>query len=209
MINIAHPDFREEILNQVKAWFYVYSDQALPVSVGGFISIYPDRYETTFTGPNGEVAVVSPVKPTDERALQELYYSLNERDRYYRFFAPVKEFRHKKIQPLVNIDYSRDIILVCEYTSPDGEVKFVGSGGFFKTEDPSKGELAFTTHEEWRQLGLAKFLLQYLIQIAREQGYRTLIGTILVENRPMLHIIQTAGYPIENYCRNRRIRVQY
>ncbi|HMF31557.1 MAG TPA: GNAT family N-acetyltransferase [Candidatus Lokiarchaeia archaeon] len=196
MINIAHPDFREELLTQAKEWHYVYSDQTLPVSVEGYISIYPERYEFPYTAPNGEQVLVRPVKTTDERGLQELYYSLSERDRYYRFFAPVKEFRHKKMQPLVNIDYSRDMILACEYTNPEGDTRLVGSGGFFKTEDPSKAELAFTTHEEWRKQGLAKFLLQTLIKIAKEQGYRTLVGTILVENRPMLHIMQTSGYPM-------------
>src|SRR5271157_4940947 len=43
MINIAHPDFREELLTQAKEWHYVYSDQTLPVSVEGYISIYPER----------------------------------------------------------------------------------------------------------------------------------------------------------------------
>ncbi len=33
MINIAHPDFREELLKHAKKWSYVYSDQALPVSI--------------------------------------------------------------------------------------------------------------------------------------------------------------------------------
>jgi GNAT superfamily N-acetyltransferase len=196
MINIAHPDFREALLKQAKEWHYVYSDQALPASVDGRLSLYPEQYETTFMTTDDKKVIVRPVKPTDERLLQELYYSLNERDRYYRFFMPVKEFGHKKMQPLVNIDYSTDMILVCEYTNPADEVTLVGSAGFFKTGDPAKAEVAFTTQENWRNKGIAKFLLQYLIRIAREQGYRALNGMILQENRAMLHILQSAGHKL-------------
>ncbi|MFW9820032.1 MAG: acetyl-CoA hydrolase/transferase family protein, partial [Candidatus Thorarchaeota archaeon] len=35
MINIAHPDFREELLEDAKKWKYVYSDQKLPISIDG------------------------------------------------------------------------------------------------------------------------------------------------------------------------------
>ncbi|OLS14210.1 MAG: acetyl-CoA hydrolase [Promethearchaeota archaeon CR_4] len=196
MINIAHPNFREALLKQAKDWHYIYSDQTLPASVDGRLSLYPEQYETSFITPDNKKIIVRPVKSTDERLQQELYYSLSERDRYYRFFTPVKDFRHKKIQPLVNVDYSRDMILVCSYTNPQGEESLIGTGGFFKTENPAKAELAFTTSESWREKGIAKFLLQYLIRIAREQGYRALNGLILLENRAMLHIMQSAGYKL-------------
>jgi acyl-CoA hydrolase len=45
MISIAHPDFREELLEQAKKWNYVYLDQQLPKSIGGRVSVYPEKYE--------------------------------------------------------------------------------------------------------------------------------------------------------------------
>ncbi|HME51923.1 MAG TPA: GNAT family N-acetyltransferase [Candidatus Lokiarchaeia archaeon] len=196
MISIAHPDFREELLQQAKDWHYVYPDQALPESVDGRISIYPERYETSYTTTSGVKLLVRPVKPTDERGLQELYYSLSDQDRYFRFFYPAKKFPHQDVQPRVTIDYSTDMILVCENSDSEGIRTIIGAGGFFKTGDPAKAELAFTINEEWQNQGITKFLLQYLIQIAREQGYRMLVGTILAENHAMLHIIQHAGVPV-------------
>ena len=195
MINIAHPDFREELLEYAKKWNYVYSDQKLPVSIDGRISIYPEKYETTLSLKNGKIIKIRPVKPTDERMFQELHYSLDDKDRYYRFFTPIHDFRHRLVQPMVNIDYSTDMILVGEY-SEDGEKKIVAIGGIFKSENPSTAELAFVTHKEWRGLGITKFLLKYLVKIARELKYKSLSGSILLENRPMLRIIDNAGYPL-------------
>jgi len=42
LINIAHPDFREELLEAAKEQGYVYKDQILPVV------LYPEKYETYF-----------------------------------------------------------------------------------------------------------------------------------------------------------------
>ncbi|MFW9988462.1 MAG: acetyl-CoA hydrolase/transferase family protein, partial [Candidatus Odinarchaeota archaeon] len=67
MINIAHPDFREELLEHAKKWKYIYSDQKLPISIDGRISIYPEKYETTLNLKNRKIIKIRPVKPTDER----------------------------------------------------------------------------------------------------------------------------------------------
>ncbi len=196
MINIAHPDFREELLEHAKKWKYVYSDQKLPVSIDGRISIYPEKYETFLNLNNGKTIKIRPVKPTDERMIQELHYSLDEQDRYLRFFTPMKDFRHKKIQPMVNIDYSTDMILVGEF-SEKGEDQIIGLGAFFKTVQPSVAEIAFVVQKEWRGLGITKFLLNYLIQIGKELNYRTFTGSILLENKPMIHIINNSGYTLK------------
>ncbi|MFX1593761.1 MAG: GNAT family N-acetyltransferase, partial [Promethearchaeota archaeon] len=107
--------------------------------------------------------------------------------------SPVKDFRHKKMQPLVTIDYKTDMILVGEY-SKNGEEQIIALGAFFKTAQPSIAELAFVVHKDWRGLGLTKFLLKYLVQIGKELNYRTFTGSILLENKPMLHIINSSGY---------------
>ncbi|MFX1569751.1 MAG: GNAT family N-acetyltransferase [Promethearchaeota archaeon] len=195
MINIAHPDFREELLDHAKKWKYVYSDQKLPISIDGRISIYPDKYETILKLENGKTIKIRPIKPTDERLIQELHYSLDDKDRYLRFFTPVKDFRHKKIQPLVTIDYTNDMILVAE-VHEKAEEQIVALGAFFKTIQPSIGELAFVVHTDWRGLGITKFLLNYLVQIGKELNFRTFTGSILLENKPMLHIINNSGYSL-------------
>jgi GNAT superfamily N-acetyltransferase len=194
LINIAHPDFREELLEHAKDWNYAYPDQKLPKSVEGRISIYPEKYETTLELENGKEVLIRPVKPTDERMIQELHYSLDEKDRFFRYFRPVKAFGHKDIQPETNIDYSTSMILVAEY-SEGREKRIIAQGGFFKTHKPSLAEISFIVHEDWRGLGITKFLLKYLVQIGRELGYKTFAGSILLENKPMLHIINNAPYP--------------
>ena len=193
MINIAHPDFREELLEHAKKWKYVYSDQKLPVSIDGRISVYPEKYETILQLKDEKAIKVRPVKPTDERMIQELHYSLDEQDRYYRFFAPVQEFRHTKMQPMVNIDYNRDFIAVC---LDEKEKNIIAIGGFFGTKNPSIAELSFVTRQDWRGRGITRNLMNYLVNVARELRYKGFSGSILVENKSMIHIIHKSGYKL-------------
>ncbi|MFX1376689.1 MAG: GNAT family N-acetyltransferase [Promethearchaeota archaeon] len=196
MINIAHPDFREELLEHAKRWKYIYSDQKLPISIDGRISVYPGKYETFLALQNGRKIKIRPIKPTDERMIQELHYSLDEEDRYLRFFTPMKDFRHRRIQPMVNIDYSTDMILVGVHNE-NGEEKIVAMGAFFKAYQPSMAELAFIVHKNWRGLGITKFLLKYLVKIGKELNYKSFGGSIMLENKSMLHIINNSGYSIK------------
>ncbi|MFX0048320.1 MAG: GNAT family N-acetyltransferase [Candidatus Hermodarchaeota archaeon] len=197
MINIAHPDFREDLLEYAKKISYVYSDQKLPVSIDGRLSLYPDKYETIFQMKNGKTIKIRPIKATDERLLQGLYYSLDEDDRYLRFFSHDRKFPHKFVQPLVNIDYQTDMILVGE-SLEEGEQKIIASAAFFKTQQPSTVELGIVVKKNFRKSGIAKFLLDYLIKIARELNYKYFTGTILLENKPMLYILNNSGYPMKS-----------
>lgn len=197
MINIAHPDFREDLLKYAKKCNYVYSDQKLPKSVEGRVSIYPDKYETIYK-VDDENILIRPVKPTDERKIQELYYSLDEQDRYYRFFTQIKQFPHKRIQNMITIDYSTSMILVGQ--TRDEEKKIIALSAFFKTKKPSEAEIAVVVHEDWRNQGIAHYLLNYLVQIGREMGYKVFSGTVLKQNQAMLHILKNMKYPfsVEN-----------
>ena len=197
MINIAHPDFREELLEYAKKVKYIYADQKLPISINGRLSLYPYKYETTFKMSDEKIIKIRPIKPTDEKLLQGLYYSLSIDDRYLRFFSRDRNFPHKFVQPLANIDYTTDMILVGEHIE-DGEQKIVASAAFFKTHKPSTVELGIVVKKDLRRTGIAKFLLNYLVRIARELNYKFFTGSILLENKPMLHFLNNSGYPFKS-----------
>lgn len=195
MINIAHPDFREELLEHAKNCNYVYKDQELPKTMHGRLVVYPEKYETKKTLRNGKTILIRPIKPSDERMIQELHYSLSKEEIYYRFFSHARDFRHTRIQPLVTIDYTTNMILVCVH-SEGGKEEIIGTGGFFKTEDPSIVEMAYIVRKDWRGNGLTWILLKLLVDIARELKYKAFSGNIMLDNEPMMHILNTSEYEL-------------
>ncbi|MGV9203792.1 MAG: GNAT family N-acetyltransferase [Promethearchaeia archaeon] len=193
LINIAHPKFRDSLLEEAKKRNYVYSDQILPKDEEGNICAYPKEYETIFKTNAGEKIYVRPIKPTDENMLKNLYYSLNERDRYLRFFELRKEFSHSKTQCEVNIDYY-SVFSIGAFVGEDiSDQTMVGQASYHLNPDLNMAEFDFLVKKEWRGKGIASFLYHHMIIIAKEQGIRGFYGNIHIQNKKTIHIIKKGG----------------
>ncbi|MHA1697572.1 MAG: GNAT family N-acetyltransferase [Promethearchaeota archaeon] len=197
MISIAHPDFRENLLKIAKKINYVFRDQELPTDEKGRVVLYPDRYERVFTLKDGREIIIRPVKMTDERSMQDLYYGLDEEDRFFRFFSVKRTFRRSLLRDSIYIDYKNVMILVGIVRDEQDVDRIVATGGYFLNPNFNMAEIAFTVDKNFRNLGITKILLNYLIRIAQENGIEGFYGTILLENRPMLHVIKSLDYKLE------------
>jgi acyl-CoA hydrolase/GNAT superfamily N-acetyltransferase len=193
LICVAHPDFRQSLLVEAKKLNYVYSDQILPYDEDGRICIYPSGYETIYTAFNNEKIRIRPVKTTDESLLKELYYSLNERDRYLRFFGMKKEFTHSKTQGEVNIDYDK-IFSIGAFAGEIGNEEMVGNATYYLNPSLNTAEYSFLVREDYRGKGVGTFLYQHLIIVAKEKGIKGFYGNIHIQNKSTIGIIQQGGY---------------
>ena len=180
LINIAHPDFREELLEAAKKQGYIYKDQTLPVV------LYPKEYETYWTDKKGTEIFFRPVKATDERTIQELVYGLPEQDIYTRFFQNLKSFPHTVAMPLAAIDYNDKMAIaaIIGKEEPESREQIVAVGRFFRDPHNNFAEVAFATNRDWQNRGIGAFLLQYLIRIAKENEHRRIHGGCLTAEHP-------------------------
>jgi acyl-CoA hydrolase/GNAT superfamily N-acetyltransferase len=192
LICIAHPKFREELLEEAKKLNYVYSDQILPLDEEGNICIYPAQYDTFFKTEDGKKVRVRPLKTTDEPLLKELYYSLDERDKFMRFFEVRKEFSHSKTQHEVNIDYE-NVFSIGAFVGDIGNEEMIGTASYHYNPRNNMAEFDFLVKKEWRGEGVGSFLYHHLIIIAKEYGIRGFYGNIHIQNRKTVKIIKGGG----------------
>ncbi len=193
LINIAHPKFRTELIQAAKAQRYVQEDQ---IELAWEHVTYPADLERHEALRDGTEIFFRPVKPTDEAALADMFYSLSTESVRTRFFTHTKTFPHKDVQKITNIDYVNELAIVGVVPGPEGGEEIVAIAQYFLDPMTQAAEVAFIVHDEWQQKGMGTFLLDYITQIARQRGVKTFYATVLSGNKPMLAVFHNSGYNV-------------
>nr|MDO8108961.1 GNAT family N-acetyltransferase [Candidatus Sigynarchaeota archaeon] len=194
MISIAAPEFRADLLEKAKEMNYIFKDQILPLTRDGVAVICPDIEWTFDTKDLGPVKF-RPVKTTDERLLQELYYSLSEKDRLHRFLSHRKVFSHEDIQARMACDYlTRMVIVGTKGTEKD--MWIVAEGAYYVDPNTNMAEISITVHDKYRGQGLAKHMFEKIIELGRERGISGLFGEIYSDNIAIFRILNGLLYKV-------------
>lgn len=193
LINIAHPKFRQKLLNFSKIRCYVYADQVLP-KIG---RPYPVELEIKKCFDQNIEVFFRPVKQTDEPLMKEFFYSFSDKSFYQRFFTHQVAMPHSKLQYLVNPDYDEEMAiagLICK----EGRDQIIAVGRYYLDRSTNTAEISFIVRDLYQNKGIGTFLLQQLIQTAKNRGINSFKGEILAENKIMMHVIHKCGYPVQS-----------
>ncbi len=187
LIQIAHPKFREELMEQAKEHRYIFEDQVIPEG-----AVYPVEMEHTVSF-SGQELFMRPVKASDERLFQEYLYGLSERSVYLRFFQRRTAFPRDLARELVAIDYHDNLgIVVTE--GPSDTAPIVAAGHWMLDSNSNMAEVAFSVSDKYQRRGIGSYLFQFLVRLAREQGIRGFRATVMAANVGMRRIFEKSGY---------------
>jgi acyl-CoA hydrolase/RimJ/RimL family protein N-acetyltransferase len=188
LINIAHPDFRGELLHKAKQRHIVYSNQILPPPNAP----YPTQYEWNVDLKGGGRVFIRPIRPSDEPMIKEMFYSFSERTRYLRFHGPMKSFSHNRLQVFCNVDYDQEMTLI-GVVGQSGNEDVVSLGCYIHDQGTNTAEVAFSVRDDWQNKGLGSHLFRKLVDIGRERGIETFHAEVLTENLPMMNVFHHSG----------------
>jgi acyl-CoA hydrolase/RimJ/RimL family protein N-acetyltransferase len=193
LINIAHPKFRNELMQAAKAHNYIYADQ---INLDWDKVRYPAELERYDTLRDGTEIFFRPVKPNDEHELSEMLYSLSEKSVQTRYMTHTMTFPHKDVQQLTNINYQQDIAIVGVVPGAEGDEHLVAMAQYFLDPKTQSAEVAFIVHDEWQQKGMGTYLLDYITKIAKQRGVKHFFARVLPGNKPMLAIFHNSGFKV-------------
>lgn len=206
LTQIAHPDFRAELIEAAKHNHYIFSDQLPPPAMD---LMFIEEYKSRIKLKNGKTMSVRPLLPSDEIAYRNFLYSLEERTIYYRFFHNINVFTRQMAQKhWANLDYRKNISLAC-VVRYKGDKQIMAMGTYAGV-DAEQAEVAFMVREDFQGMGIASYLLQELEKIALANGYRVFSATVLADNAAMLQVF-TKRYPqakISSMGRELEIRME-
>ena len=192
LINIAHPKFRNDLLQAAKAQKYIYQDQ---IELAWDQVDYPSELEHYNTLRDGTEIFFRPVKPVDEPALSEMLYSLSEHSVKTRYMTSTMAFPHSDVQQLANIDYKKDLAIVGVVPGVSNE-EIVAIAQYFLDPEKQSAEVAFVVQDEWQSRGMGTLLLDYISKVATQRGVKRFIAKVLPNNKAMLSVFYNSGYKV-------------
>ncbi len=192
LAQVAHPDYRNEILKEAKTRNYIYAHQKELPSTGAPL---PGEFEVVKPLADGTQLYFRPIRPTDDKLLRDMCYALSERSIAFRFFKPLKAFPHKFVQDFTNCDFSRDMVIVGLIQDMGGE-QMVGLGSYHLNKATNKAEVSFLVRDEWQAKGIGTDLLDMLTDIATKRGVSGFDAEVLEQNQPMLAVFYNSGFKV-------------
>ncbi len=201
LIAVAHPKFRNELLNAAKKMRYVFEDQ-VPFQVQGtyFASEYESQEE--FKGPDGPVTIhFRLIRPDDSDRIKELFYDLSEESIYFRFLTPLRSIQRRTLQDFYDVDQDRDVSIVAViHTDDEGETeRIVGAGRYLLDRSKNEAEFALIIQDEFQGKGVGSFLLNHLMRIAKSKGIDTFVAFVHPQNIPMVKFLHRTGKVVESH----------
>jgi acyl-CoA hydrolase/GNAT superfamily N-acetyltransferase len=186
LAQIAHPKFREELIDIAKSKHYIFADQ-LPPSQDDLIFL--EGYKKSLTLKNGKVVDFRPLLSSDEFAYRNFFYSLREETIYFRFFYKMRLFSHEVVQQQwASVDYRKNMSMI-GLARIGGHQEIVAIGSYAE-ESETCAEVAFVVREDFQGMGMGSYLLAQLERIAKENNFKTFSATVLRENRAMLRVFK-------------------
>ena len=186
LTQIAHPKFRDQLIQTAKSRHYIFGDQLPPAQED---LLFLEGYKSNLKVKNGKSLHFRPLLPSDEFAYRNFFYSLQEETIYYRFFYQMKLFSHEIVQKQwASVDYRKNMSMI-GLVQKGGHQEIVAIGTYAQEDDDS-AEIAFVVREDFQGMGIASYLLEILEEIARENEYRRFTATVLKDNPAMLSVFR-------------------
>jgi GNAT superfamily N-acetyltransferase len=190
LIEIAHPDFRADLLATAKQRHYVFPDQVAPRG------IYPWAERRRESLCDGSEVIVRPVQITDEEPLQDLFYRLSDESTYGRFMGYKQTHPHKQMQYLVDLDYDQSMGLVACVPEGDHE-SIIAMSSCYVDPATNLADIAFVVRDAWQGRGVGTLLMKRMGEIARSRGLTGFTADVFANNKPMISVFQKSGLKIE------------
>lgn len=194
LIAIAHPKFRPWLIQEAKKENLIFKDQAF---IPGKRGEYPEEFEFYRTTHSDTEIFLRPVKISDEPLIKDFFYGLSDKSLYRRFMSARKDMPHERLQDFVIIDYTRELVILAVIKESEDNEIVAGLGQYGIDDTLHTAEAAVVVRDDFQHRGIATELIGYLTFLAKKQGLLGFTAEVLMENLPMMHLLEKMGYDMD------------
>lgn len=140
--------------------------------------------QTRGQGPRIDTQVsIRGASPWDNERLRGMFSRASSETIYRRFHIPYPDVPERTLALMLDVENHHDK----ESLVADEEI--VGHAMYVRLGDGGEAEMAIIVEDGWQSKGVGKLLLRRLAEKVRSRGVETFVGTVLMENRRMLGLI--------------------
>jgi acetyltransferase len=162
---------------------------------------YPVQYIGEWKMKNGEKVAIRPIRPEDEPTLIKFHEKLSDRTVLMRYFTPLKlsqRTAHERLTRICFVDYDREMALVAERRDrTSGVPEILAVSRLHHLHGTEDFEATVVVIDEAQHLGLGSELMSRAVDIARKEGAKRVVATMLTENEDMQAIFRGLGFHLE------------
>jgi acetyltransferase len=170
---------------------------------------YPGELALPFRTRSGEVLLIRPIRPEDAAAHAEAFRRLAPEDVRWRFFSQLREMSPVLVARLTQIDYDREMAFIATRRRPGQPEETVGVARLIREpagEFPgAEAEFAVIVLPGMKGQGLGRHLMERLFDWGRANGVRSVVGHVLVDNRPMLGFVRALGFSLRRSAEDEEV----
>lgn len=192
MIEISHPKFRDMLFDKAKEAGLIPQTRSLGEAARG---VYPVWMEEAIE-VDGELIVIRPSKPVDERRIQEHYYGLEKEDILSRFFHEKTIFNRSEIELRSQVDYIKDLSILA-VVGEFGFGRVVALGESMYIPESNTAEVAFSVNRKYQGKGIGRRILAKLAQAAEENGLSGVVAFTNLHNKKMINLFKTLPWVVK------------
>jgi acetyltransferase len=156
------------------------------------IQPYPARLESVAT-IGGERLSIRPIRPEDAALEMAFVDGLCAESARLRFMSGLRSLTGEMLARFTQIDYDREMALIATVGAGAAE-RQVAVVRYIAMPDGVSCEYAIVLADDWQRRGLGRFMMQRIIDVARDAGLRTMTGWVLAGNRGMLGLCHKLGF---------------
>ncbi len=165
---------------------------------------YPSGLECTEQLRDGTEVVFRPIRDSDGPAMTAFHESLSPRSVYRRFFFAHPHLSDGELERFTHVDYADRMAFV---VVDDGRI--VGVGRYERLGGTDEAEVAFVVTDAYQHRGIGSRLLVHLADAARPRGITSFQAQTLSENRAMLAVFLSSGYPVTTASEGGTVTVRF
>jgi len=148
---------------------------------------------------DGTDIVIRPIRPEDAEIEAKFVRELSNESKYFRFMNSLQELSQEMLVRFTQIDYHNEMALVAVKPKGTGaDEEQIGVARYTTNLDKKSCEFALVVSDRWRGRGIARHLMQQLMEIARDRDLERIEGQVLANNFKMLDLMRSLSFQIRN-----------